>query len=269
VSSLTIHPTAVVDPTAELAADVIIGPYSVVEASVRVGRGTRIGPHVHLCRGATLGESCEVHAGAVISDTPQVTHGAPQQSFLKIGNRVIIREYATLHRSMNDGGATVVGDDCFLMACSHVAHDCVLGNKVILVNSALLAGHVHVDDGVIISGNSVVHQFCRIGTLAFISGVAGVVKDVPPFMLADGHRATVRGLNSVGLRRAGVSAEGRQQLKRAYKILYQSGLNTSQALEQMAQLNSTPEVQALIDFVRASKRGIMPASAAAEQAEAD
>jgi UDP-N-acetylglucosamine acyltransferase len=150
-----------------------------------------------------------------------------------------------------------------------VAHDCVLGNKVILVNSALLAGHVHVDDGVIISGNSVVHQFCRIGTLAFISGVAGVVKDVPPFMLADGHRATVRGLNSVGLRRAGVSAEGRQQLKRAYKILYQSGLNTSQALEQMAQLNSTPEVQALIDFVRASKRGIMPASAAAEQAEAD
>jgi UDP-N-acetylglucosamine acyltransferase len=264
VPPVSIHPTALVDPKAELGEDVVVGPFCIVESGVRVGAGTILGARVHLRSGTTLGANCRAHSGAVIGEAPQVAAGAPRQSFVSIGDRCIIREGATLHRSMTEGGTTRVGNDCFLMANSHVAHDCVLGNNVILVNGALLAGHVILDDNVIISGNSVVHQFCRLGKYSFLSGLSAIVKDLPPFMLASGGRARVVGLNIVGIRRAGIPAERRLQLKRAYRILYRQGLNISQALAELKRLAATPELTTLIEFIGCSKRGITPASTSQE-----
>ncbi len=209
-----------------------------------------------------MGADCRVHSGAVVGDSPQVTAGAPRHSSVIIGNRCIIREGVTIHRSMKEAQSTRIGDNCFLMVNSHVAHDCVLGNHVILVNGALLAGHVTLDDNVIVSGNSTIHQFCRLGKFSFLSGISGAVKDLPPFMLASGGRARIVGLNSVGLRRAGIPSERRLVLKRAYHILYKRGLNISQAVAELEKMDSTPELKELLEFIRASKRGITTASAA-------
>jgi UDP-N-acetylglucosamine acyltransferase len=269
VTAAAIHPTAIVDPNAALAAGVVVGPFCVVESGVRIGADTILGAHVHLRSGTTLGANCRVHTGAVIGDSPQVTAGAPRESFVVIGDRCIIREGVTIHRSMKEGATTRLGNDCFLMVNSHVAHDCVLGNNVILVNGALLAGHVQLDDSVIISGNTVVHQFCRVGKLALVSGVSGVVKDVPPFVIASGPRARIRALNIVGIRRADIPPQRRQLLKRAFHVLYRQGLNISQALAALEKMEPSPELKTLVDFIRCSKRGISAASEATETLDAD
>jgi UDP-N-acetylglucosamine acyltransferase len=255
----TIHPTAIVSPNAQLGAGVTVGPFCVIEDNTRIGDNSHLGARVHICSGVTMGADCRVHSGAVIGDAPQVTAGAPRHSSVIIGNRCIIREGATVHRSMKEGQSTRIGDDCFLMVNTHVAHDCILGNRVILVNGALLAGHVTLEDNVILSGNSVVHQFCRLGKFSFLSGISAIVKDLPPFMIASGGRARVVGLNIVGLRRAGIPADRRLALKRAYHVLYKQGLNISQAVVELRKMNSTPELAALLEFIRASKRGITTA----------
>ncbi len=229
MSTLTIHSTAVVDPEAQIASDVEIGPYAVIEGPVRIGRGTRIWSHAYLTAPLEIGEDCQIHVGAVVGHLHQAIR-EPQAGGVRIGDRVVIREYSTIHRASRLGGWTSVGADTILMGLSHVAHDCVVGQKVILANGALVAGHVTIEDRAILSGHVAVHQFVRIGTLSMIGGLARVNKDVPPYFLVKGD-SEVWAINSVGLKRAGLSEETRLKIREAYRLLYRAGLNTTQALK--------------------------------------
>jgi UDP-N-acetylglucosamine acyltransferase len=254
---MNIHPTAVIHPKAELGQGVMIGPYAVIGEYVSLGEGTRVGPHAVIDGWTTVGEGCDIGVGAVLGGPPQDLKYRGQRSFLRIGHDTCIREYVTVHRSSEEDGATLIGSHNFLMAYTHVAHDCRLGDYVIMVNYAGLSGYVEVEDRAFISGHNAVHQFVRIGYLAMVSGASRVVKDIPPFMIAEGNPTCIRGLNVVGIRRLGLKPPVRVELRRAYRWLYRSGLNTSQAVERMRQEGlGGSEVQRLIVFIEASKRGI-------------
>jgi UDP-N-acetylglucosamine acyltransferase len=254
---MNIHPTATIHPEAELADGVSVGPYAVIGEHVRLGAGTTVGAHAVIEGWTTIGNSCDIGVGAVLGGAPQDRKYRGQRSFLRIGDYTCIREYVTVHRSAEEDGVTIVGAYDFLMAYTHVAHDCRLGDHVIMVNYAGLSGYVEVEDRAFISGHNAVHQFVRIGYLAMVSGASRVVKDIPPFMVAEGNPTRIRGLNLVGMRRLGLGPSVRGQLRRAYRLLYRSGLNTSQALEGMRQEGLTSgEVQRLITFIEGAKRGI-------------
>lgn len=252
-----IHPTAIVDAQAKLADGVEIGAYAIIEGSLVVGRGTRIWPHAYLRGPMTIGEQNEIQMGAVLGHAPQHLAHQDSRGGVRIGARNVFREYVTVHRSIHDDGTTVIGDDNFFMGFSHVAHDCLIGNRVVVANGALLSGHVTVEDQAFLSGHVAVHQFVRIGRLAMIGGLSRVNQDVPPFMLVKGD-SEIWSLNLVGLRRAGVSPAALAQLKQAYKILYVSGHARPQALAELEQrlLPATPELAHLLEFLRASTRGI-------------
>jgi len=254
---MNIHPTATIHPKAEFGEGVIIGPYAVIGEHVRLGAETSVGPHAVIEGWTSIGQSCEIGVGAVLGGAPQDLKYRGQRSFLRIGDHSCLREYVTVHRSAEEDGVTIVGAHNFLMAYTHVAHDCRLGDHVIMVNYAGLSGYVEVEDRAFISGHNAVHQFVRIGYLALVSGASRVVKDIPPFMIAEGNPTRIRGLNVVGMRRLGLSPEVRGELRHAYRLLYRSGLNTSQALAGMRQAGLTSSaVQRLITFVEAAKRGI-------------
>ncbi len=254
---MNIHPTATIHPKAELGEGVCIGPYAVIGEHVRLGAETSVGPHAVIEGWTSIGQSCDIGVGAVLGGAPQDLKYRGQRSFLRIGDHSYIREYVTVHRSAEEDGATIVGAHAFLMAYTHVAHDCRLGDHVIMVNYAGLSGYVEVEDRAFISGHNAVHQFVRIGYLAMVSGASRVVKDIPPFMIAEGNPTRIRGLNVVGMRRLGLSPEVRGELRQAYRLLYRSALNTSQALQGMRQAGlSSSEVQRLITFVEGAKRGI-------------
>lgn len=248
---------AVVDKTAKISDDVEIGPFAVIEPGVEIGRGVRIWPHACICTGAVIGDGCQIHMGAVVGHHPQDHAFDPsQKTFARIGKRTVIREYATIHRGTGEGTSTEIGDDCFIMAVSHIGHNCRIGNHVIIANGALLAGHVSVGDGVFVSGNVVFHQFCRVGTLAMIGGFTGINKDVPPYMLVRGP-SVVRSVNLVGLRRAKFSRELINSIKEAYRFIFQSDLNTAQAINEIrTKLPPAKELDHLIEFLQTSKRGI-------------
>jgi UDP-N-acetylglucosamine acyltransferase len=250
-----IHPTAIIDPKAEIAEGVEIGPYAVVDAHVKIGKGCKIGPHCHLTGDTTLGEHNNLHAGCVVGDMPQDTsyRGAPTRVIIGQHNR--IREHVTIHRGTKEGTTTVIGDHNYLMAHCHVAHNCQIANRTIVVNGVLLGGWVHVEDGAFLGGGAVVHQYCRVGTLVILRGLARISKDVPPYCMAVENNELV-GLNVVGLKRAGLSLEQRSRLKEAYASLFSSGLNISQALDQLDRESKSAEVHHLVEFIRASKRGI-------------
>lgn len=250
-----IHPTAVIDPKAEIAELVEIGPYTVVDGQVKIGKGCKIGPHCHLIGDTTLGEHTILHAGCVVGDTPQdlAYKGAPTRVVIGKHNR--IREHVTIHRGTKEGTATTIGDHNYLMAHCHVAHNCQIGSRTIIVNGVLLGGWVLVEDGALLGGGAVVHQFCRVGTLVILRGLARISKDVPPYCMAVENNELV-GLNSVGLKRAGFSLEQRTQLKEAYRSLFSRGLNISQALGHLDKATKSAEVHHLVEFIRASKRGI-------------
>lgn len=255
MNTATIHPTAVIDPAADLASDVEVGPYAVIEGPVRVGQGTKIWPHAYLTAPLEIGQNCQIHIGAVLGHLHQALR-EPQEGGVRIGDRTIIREYAQVHRASQAGAWTTIGSDCLLMALSHVAHDCVIGDRVILTNGVLVAGHVTIEDKVILSGHVVVHQFVRIGTLAMAAGLARVTKDLPPYFMAKGD-SEVWGMNMVGLKRAGISEAGRVKIRAAYRLLYRSDLNTTQALQAIQAMDGlTPEVERLVRFVQESQRGI-------------
>ena len=252
---MRVHPTAIIDDAAELDPTVEVGPYSIVHHDVRVGPGTRIGPYCVLHPGTRLGAENVLHANVSLGDVPQSIDFDPDTpSTLEIGDRNTFRESASVHRSEQPEGATRIGNDCFLMVHAHAGHDCVLGNDVVIASGTFLAGHVRIDDRVFLSANCLVHQFCVVGTLAFFRAQTGVSLDVPPFAMAAGPN-TLRGLNSVGLRRAGVSVETRRALRRAYKTLFYSDLNMTQALDAMGAGPHDPLVDVLLDFVRTSERG--------------
>ena len=255
MSTTDIHPTAVIDPRAEIEPDVEIGPYAVIEGAVHIGRGVKVWPHAYLSAPLEIGEESQVHIGAILGHQHQALR-EPQAGGVRIGKRTIVREYATVHRASQAGAWTSIGSDCLLMGFSHVAHDCAVGNRVILANGALVAGHVTIEDKAILSGHVAVHQFVRIGALAMIGGLARVNKDVPPYFLVKGD-SEVWAVNAVGLKRAGISEQGRMAIREAYRLLYRSGLNTTQALKALqAMKSSSPEVGHLIRFVQESRRGI-------------
>lgn len=257
LKGVKVHPTALVHPDAELGEGVEIGPYSIVEGTVKIGDRSRIGARVTVEGHTTLGEECEVFTGAVIGSITQDKKYEGGTSYLRIGNRNKIREYVTINPGTTEGSETVIGEDTLLMAYAHVAHDCVIGNQVILANQATLAGHVTVEERGIIGGLSAVHQFVRIGTLAIVGGCSKVVQDVPPFMVADGHPAKVYGINSVGLDRFGISKEEKVLLKKAFKILFRSGLSVRNALAKIQEeLPTSPSLQSLIQFLKGSERGL-------------
>jgi UDP-N-acetylglucosamine acyltransferase len=254
---MNIHPTATVHPRAELAEGVSVGPYTVIGEHVRVGVGTAIGPHAVIEGWTSVGQHCDIAAGAALGGPPQDLKYRGQRSFLRIGEHTCIREYVTIHRSAEEDSVTSIGAHDFLMAYTHVAHDCRLGDHVIMVNYAGLSGYVEVEDRAFISGHNAVHQFVRIGFLAMVSGASRVVKDVPPFMIAEGNPTRIRGLNVVGMRRLGLTPQVRGELRRAYRLLYRSGLNTAQALDSIRREGLTShEVQRLITFIEGTKRGI-------------
>jgi UDP-N-acetylglucosamine acyltransferase len=254
---LAIHPTAVVHPGAEIGEDVEIGPYAIVEPGAIVGRGNRIGPHAFVGRGTRIGENNQVYQGAILGCDPQDRKYGGDPTPLEIGDRNVFREYCTVSRGTSPSSPTRIGNDCLFMAASHVGHDCVLADDVILSNSALLAGHIEIESGVRISGNVSVHQFTRIGGLTMIGGHATVTRDIPPYFIAVGQRpCTVYGPNVVGMRRAGIPPERRLSVKVAYRTIYRSGLSIPEAVERLESMADVPEVRHIVDFIRASRRGI-------------
>jgi len=254
-----IHPTAIVDPKAESAGDVEIGPYSVIEKDVVIGEGTKIGPHVVIREGTQIGKRCQIFQFSSIGEAPQAFAYKGEKTYLLIGDQNIIRESVTLHRgTVPGGGKTIIGNNNYFMAYSHVAHDCQIGNQVVMANGAALGGHILIEDHAIIGALSAVHQFCRIGTHAFISGLTGVSLDIPPFVLASGSRAKLFGLNLVGLKRQHFSEETLKALKKSYRTIFRSGLALEKAIKQLREDNifRVPEVQHLLHFIQNSKRGI-------------
>lgn len=249
-----IHPTAVVDPGAELGEEVRIGPFAVIEADTRIGEGCSIAAHALVKRYVRMGPGNRVAEHAVIGGEPQDYAFRPCESWVEIGAENLIREGVTIHRSSRPGGVTRIGNRNFLMAGAHVAHDCALGDGIVLVNGAGLTGHVTVGDRAFVSGYAGVHQFCRVGRLAMIGGLSKVVQDCLPFVITDGNPARARGLNLVGLRRAGFGRESIAALKAAYRTLLRSALPLERAL---AELEASPEavVRELAEFVRGSRRG--------------
>ena len=253
-----IHETAIVDERAQIAAGVEIGPYSIIGPNVKIGKNSKIRSHVVIEGWTTIGTNCDIFQFASIGAIPQDLKYVGEECYVVIGNHTTIREYVTINIGTAGGGKyTRVGNNCLLMACSHVAHDCILGDGVILANAALLAGHVVIEDLAIIGGGSAVHQFVKIGRNAMIGGMSRVIYDVPPYCILGGMQTVVVGLNLVGIKRAGFSEDTIRLLKKAFRLLYRSELTFNDAVEQMKQLQQIDEVKHFIEFLVSAERGIM------------
>jgi UDP-N-acetylglucosamine acyltransferase len=252
-----IHPTAVIDPGADLHPSVEVGPYTIIERDVRIGEGCVLESCARVYAGTRMGRFNRVHHSAVIGAAPQDLSFDPScATTLKIGDRNTFRELVSVHRGSKEQ-FTSIGDDNYLMALSHVAHDCRIGDRNIFANGATLGGHVRVDHHVFLSGHTAMHQFCRIGAYAMVAGVSGVPQDVPPFVTVDGHRASIVGLNLVGLRRAGFDQTRRTAIKRAYRIIYKSGVGLADALTQLRSQAPSEDIAQIIQFFESSKRGVV------------
>ena len=251
-----IHPTAIIHPKAELDSSVRVGAYAVIDEAVKLGANCTLGPHVYLTGKTSIGDDNEFFAGCVIGESPQDLkyRGAP--TGLRIGRQNVFREHVTVHRSNKMEEETVIGSDNFLMAHCHVAHNCRLGNSVIIANGALLGGHVTLEDRAFISGNCLVHQFVRVGTLALMQGGSAISKDLPPYTVARGDNG-ICGLNTVGLRRAGFSPAERLELKQLYHVLFRAGTNLQSAVAEARRRFSSTPAKTMLDFVAAaSERGV-------------
>lgn len=252
-----IHPTAIVDDDVKLGEGVTIGPWALIGPGVEIGDNTEIGPRVFIEKDSIIGEDCTVCNGAVLGTDPQDLKYKGERVTLEIGDRTVIREFATLNRGTAASGRTVVGSDCLLMAYTHVAHDCEIGNHVILANAVNMAGHVTIEDWVIIGGVTPIHQFVRVGAHAFVGGGSRIPQDVPPYCRVAGNPPKLYGLNTVGLERRGLSQEVRAALKKTYRMLFQGDVNLTKALDRAEEeVVGVPEVRHLIQFIRASERGI-------------
>ena len=254
-----IHPTAIVDPNANIGADVQIGPFSIVGPQVTIGEKTIVQSHAVIEAEVAIGCRNFIGHGAIIGVPPQdVSFSSERKTKVEIGDDNIIREYCTIHRGSPDGSATKIGNKNFLMAGAHVGHNCVIGSNVIVANNCLLGGYVRVDDGAFLGGGSTFHQFTHIGRLVMVQGSSAFGKDLPPFVIA-AERNSVFGLNVIGLRRAGFSEKDRDEIKEVFKLVYVSGLNTSQVLEKADTMTFAPPAREFLDFIASSKkRGICP-----------
>jgi UDP-N-acetylglucosamine acyltransferase len=253
-----IHPTAIVDKSAELGPEVVIEPYAIVGAGVRLGDGTTVAARATVVGKTRIGSGCQIGIGSVVGTDPQDRKFSGEHSTLEIGDETYIREYATINRGTAASGATVIGCRCYFMSYAHVAHDCRIGDDVILANTVQLGGHVTIGDSAQIGGATAIHQFVHIGTHAFIGGGSRVANDVPPYTLAAGNPLRLCGINGKGLRRAGFDRELRLALKRAYRLLFNSTLPRTEALAAVrAEGGHIPEVMQLIGFVERSERGVL------------
>ena len=252
-----IHASAVISPSAKIGDNVTIGPYTVIGDEVVIGDGSNIGPNAVIAKWTTLGKDCRVFQFASVGEIPQDLKFKGEKTFTFIGDRTVIREGATIHRATGEGNETRIGSDCLLMAYIHVAHNCTLGNRVIMSNLASCAGHATVEDRVVLGGMAGVHQFVKIGRNAMVGGMSKLVQDVVPYTIVDGHPAKVVGLNNVGISRAGIPLESRRMIKKAYKILYRSGLSLAEAIAVIEQeVDSCEEVEHFLRFLRNAERGI-------------
>ncbi len=253
-----IHPTAIISPSAEIDANVTIGPYAIIESDVRIGSGTTIGSHATVEKYVTIGENCQIYQYASIGGAPQDLKFHGEKSYLTIGRGTIIREFVTINRGTEAGGGiTEVGEQNYLMAYTHIAHDCKTGRQVILANNSTLAGHIEIGNYATIGGLVAIHQFVHIGDYAYIGGKSAVVKDIPPYVIAAGDRATLHGLNNVGLKRHKFSNSSIRQLKKAYRIFFRIGLTVKQASERVkAEVEQVPEVKNFMEFIVKSNRGV-------------
>lgn len=253
---MTIHPSAIIYDGAVIHDEAQIGPLAVIGANVRIGKGTTVGPHAVIDGHTEIGEDCKIFAGASIGLDPQDFGYKGEPTGVIIGDRVTVREYATIHRATKEG-VTTVGDDCFLMNYVHIAHNCQIGKGVIMANGATLAGYVNVGDGAVMSGYVILHQHLRVGRLCMLSGMTGSRLDLPPFTTLDGRPAQVRGINVIGMRRSKLSAEVRSAIKEAYRVLYRSGLNHTNALLKIENdIQPFAEIKEIVSFYRDSKRGV-------------
>jgi len=254
-----IHATAIIDPSSTVADGVEIGPYTVIGANVSIDSGTIIGPHVTINGTTTIGKNNRIYQFSSIGEDPQDKKYAGEKSFLEIGDNNEIREFTTIHRgTTQDKNITIIGSNNLFMAYSHVAHDCVIGDDVILANAASLGGHVHIGNNVILGGFSIVHQFCHLGDHCFSAMGSAISKDVPPFVMVGGRPTKPHGINSVGLDRRGFSQDAILQIKRAYKTLYKSGLTLADATKALADTaKDQPELLMMVEFLENSSRSIL------------
>jgi len=255
---MKIHSTALVDKKAKLADDVEVGPYTIIGPDVEVSSSTSIGSYVVIEGNTTIGKNCRIFTGACLGTIPQdLKYKKGTKSFLKIGDSNIIREYVTMNLGTSEGGVTSIGNENLLMAYSHVAHDCILGNGCVIANSGTLAGHVILEDKVVIGGLTAIHQFVRVGKLSIVGGCSKVVQDMPPFSMCDGHPARVYGLNLIGLKRSGISKNAQIALRKSFKTLFYSGLLSKNAVEKVRKdIKGFEEVDYILDFIKNSKRGV-------------
>ena len=253
-----IHPTALVDPNAELGSNVTVGPYSVIESNVIIGNDTYVGNHVTICSGTTIGESCSIYHNCSIGEIPQDLKFDGEKTITRIGDRTTIREYVTINRGTKALGRTDIGSHCLLMAYVHVAHDCILGNHVILANMTTMGGHVVIGDWASLGGGVLINQFCRIGEHVFVGAGFKVAQDVPPFILAANTPLSFVGINRVGLTRRGFSSKDKKIIKEIYTTYFRSGSNRNQALEKIeSDLEPSNYRDSILEFIRSSKSGII------------
>ena len=251
-----IHPTAVIDPRADIHPEAEIGPYVIIDGAVKIGRATRVMAHAYLTGWTEIGEDNTIHMGAVVGHEPQDLEYQGAKTYLKIGDRNIIREHAELHRGTKPESSTIVGDDNFIMNHAHIAHNCEIGNRIIIAGGALLAGYVQVEDSVFISGNCVVHQFTRIGKLAMMRRLTGTGRDVPPFCIM-GETQELSAINQIGLERAGYSKDQIREIRRAFSRLFRRRGNLAKAIKELeSQGNLSEEVVYMLDFIKSSQRGV-------------
>jgi len=253
-----IHPTVIIDSSAWIDNDVSIGPYSIINGDVRIGAGTSIGPHTIIDQYVTIEPECRIFQYASIGAAPQDLKFQGEKTYLNIGRGSIIREFVTINRGTESGGGqTVIGEENYLMAYTHIAHDCKTGRKVIMANNSTLAGHVQLGTHVTVGGLVAIHQFVKIGDFSYIGGKSAVVKDIPPYVIASGDRASLHGLNSVGMKRQDFSKSVLNELKKAYRIVFRIGLTVQQAVEKVeAEVEPIPEVINFMNFIRNSSRGV-------------
>ncbi len=253
-----IHKTALVHPAAKIGSNVSIDAFTVIERDVEIGDGSEIGPHVCIYDGARIGKNVKIFQGAAVSNAPQDLKYAGEEAHFYIGDNSIIREFATLHRGTVDKGYSKIGANCLFMAYSHVAHDCVIGDNCIIANSVQIGGHVEIEDHVIVGGSTPIHQFSKIGQHAMVGGGFRVIADVPPYIIAGGEPLRYSGLNLIGLRRRGFNNDNIANLKEAYRIMYSSGLNVSQAKETLSETFPANEhVKNILDFLEKSNRSVI------------
>lgn len=255
--TVTVHPTAIIDPDAQIGDGVEIGPWVIVGERVTIGDGCRIGPRARLECNVRLAENVSIGDGSILGGAPQDLKYRGEETWVEVGAGTIIREYSTINRGTSQSYKTTVGARCFIMSYVHLAHDCHVGDEVVIANGTQFAGHVTVHDRAVLSGLNAVHQFVTIGTHAFVGGGSRVNQDIPPYVKAVGNPMELYGLNSIGLQRAGFSADTVAALKRAYRLFFNSELNLSQALERArADLPAFPEVEHFLEFVASSERGV-------------